>query len=331
MKKYLEKVAAGKDLSFEESKEVFNSLFEGNLSPVQAGALLMGLRCKGEKEEEVFAAVEVALSKARQIKGLSGDLVDTCGTGGDGKKSFNCSTAVAFFLADEGIKVVKHGNKAISSTCGSADVVEALGFPLLQDEEAVKKELEDKNFVFLFAPYFHPAFAQVAPIRQQLGIRTLFNLMGPLLNPANPTHQIIGVPKEEFMDLVAKVLAKKSIKRACVVHGAGGFDELTPCGKNLVYLVEDGKIEKMVLDPREYSIKIAKEEELVCSSKEEALAKQRQVLLGKGSEALKNMVSLNLGMMFYLLENSSLKEGIERAREVVNRGVKKIIPEDKLC
>ncbi len=333
MKAYLEKIAQRQDLTYEESKEVFSKLFAGELTPVQAGALLMGLRSKGEKEEEVQGAVEVALSKARQIQGLTGVLVDTCGTGGDGKNSFNCSTAVAFFLADQGIKVVKHGNKAISSSCGSADVVEALGFPLVKDENEVVKELEARNFVFLFAPYFHPAFAHIAPVRQQLGIRTLFNIMGPLLNPANPTHQIVGVPQEGFMELVAKVLARKNLVRGCVVHGAMGFDELTPCGPNQVYWVEEGKVSKQVLDPAEYGFEPLPAQELVCASKEEALSKQKQVLRGEGSKALKSMVALNLGVMFYLLEveGKDLKKAFAYAREVVDKGLQRLIPEEQLC
>ncbi|MDQ7031980.1 MAG: anthranilate phosphoribosyltransferase [Desulfonauticus sp.] len=322
VKECLETLAAGKDLSYEVSKEIFARFFDGQLEPAQSGALLMGLRTKGESEHEVWAAVETALKRARTIENLAGPLIDTCGTGGDGKHSFNCSTAVALFLADMGFKVVKHGNRAVSSKCGSADIVEQLGFPLVQDPEEAKEELEAKNFVFLFAPYFHPAFKNVVPIRKQLGIRTLFNLMGPLLNPAHPTHQIIGVPQKQFLSLVAKVLAKKRIECGCVVYGAGGFDELTPCGVNQVVLVENEKLQNFELDPGEYGFSLVQEKDLICPTKEQALIEQKKVLRGEGPKALQEMVALNLGMVLYLLkQEADLKSCFDRARHKVAQGI----------
>jgi len=321
IKECLETLASGRNLSYEQSKQVFKQLFTGKLSGAQSGALLMGLRAKGETEDEIVGAVEIALSEAKTISGLSGPLIDTCGTGGDGKHSFNCSTAVALFLADLGFKVVKHGNRAVSSKCGSADVVEALGFPLVQDEEDVRRELEQKNFVFLFAPYFHPAFAHVVPVRKELGIRTMFNLMGPLLNPAHPTHQLIGVPNEAILELVARVLSRKNIEKGAVVLGAGGFDELTPCGVNKLFLVEPGQVTPMELNPKDFGFDLVEEKELVCADKEEALSKQKQVLRGEGPLALQSMVALNFGLILHLVQGQELKSCFAMARDKVKQGI----------
>jgi anthranilate phosphoribosyltransferase len=325
IKDILNKVSEHKDLEYTEAKEVFAALFEGDLTPAQSGALLIGLKSKGECADELLAAVEVALGKARLVKDIEGVRIDTCGTGGDGKQSFNCSTAVAFFLADLGYKVVKHGNKAVSSTCGSADVVEALGLPLLKDPEQVKAELEQRNFAFIFAPHFHPAFALIASIRQELGIRTIFNLMGPLLNPARPTHQILGVARPEYGPLMAKVLARGDVQAAAVVHGAGGFDELTPCGPAQVSLVREGSVKEIALDPQDYGFSRCEPADLTCENKEEALAMQKEVLSGGGPKAIQNMVALNLGLALSLLHSDKdLKECMNMARNAVVKGIKKI-------
>ncbi|WP_456324266.1 anthranilate phosphoribosyltransferase [Desulfonauticus submarinus] len=332
IKTCLERLSKRKDLDYQLSKQIFDRIFENKVSPIQTAAFLMGLSVKKETEDEILGAVDVALDKAKKIKGLGQILVDTCGTGGDGKKSFNCSTAVAFFLADMGIQVVKHGNRAVSSTCGSADIVEALGLPIVQEESLVQKELEKRNFVFLFAPYFHPCFANVAPIRKELGVRTLFNLIGPLLNPAFPTHQIIGVPNQEFLPLVARVLAKKkNIKKGCVVYGAKGFDELTPCGVNKIYFVENGSILPFELNPADYGFPIVEEEKLICSTKEEAILLQKQVLSGRGPKELKAMVALNLGCVLYLLKGKDLGLCFQEAREKVNTGINRLFSEEQLC
>jgi anthranilate phosphoribosyltransferase len=320
MKNVLNKVSEGKNLEYMEAREVFAALFEGDLTPAQSGALLMGLKMKGECADELLAAVEIALGKARLVEGLEGTRIDTCGTGGDGKQSFNCSTAVAFFLADLGYKVVKHGNKAVSSACGSADVVDALGLPLLKEPEEVKAELEQRNFAFIFAPHFHPAFARIAPIRQELGMRTIFNFMGPLLNPARPTHQILGVARPEFAPLMADVLAKRGVT-AAVVHGSGGFDELTPCGPCQITLVKDGKMQEFTLDPDEYGFDRCEPSDLACKNKEDAIAMQKKVLNGTGPQPIQDMVALNLGLALSLLQpEKELKECMDEARDAVARG-----------
>lgn len=319
----LEHLTTGADLSAPQAQEAFDLLLTGEVSPVQAGAFLMGLRSKGETAAELSAAVDAALGQARLIPGLSGKRIDTCGTGGDGQHSFNCSTAVSFFLADMGYQVVKHGNRAVSSKCGSADVVEDLGYPLVTEPEEARAELAKRNFVFLFAPHFHPAFRHVGPVRQQLGVRTIFNLMGPLLNPALPTHQILGVPDFRFAPMIAQVLAaRKGLERAAIVHGAGGFDELTPCGPGQVIFIEHGVIHEAVIDPADFGLSTCVPRALACDSKEEALKLQRQVLTGKGPKSLQDMVTLNLGVAIYLLEdNLPLDLAMEMAQAKVEQGL----------
>ena len=319
----LEHLTTGADLSEPQAREAFDLLLTGEISPVQAGAFLMGLRAKGETAAELSAAVDAALGQAKLIPGLSGKRIDTCGTGGDGQHSFNCSTAVSFFLADMGYQVVKHGNRAVSSKCGSADVVEDLGYPLVTDPEAVREELAKRNFVFLFAPHFHPAFRHVGPVRQQLGVRTIFNLMGPLLNPALPTHQILGVPDFRFAPMIAQVLAARSgLERAAIVHGAGGFDELTPCGPGQVIFVEHGAIREAVIDPADFGLAVCVPKDLTCQRKEEALKLLRQVLAGQGPRSLQSMVTLNLGVALYLLEDDmSLETAMDAAQTKVAQGL----------
>ncbi|MFO7726903.1 MAG: anthranilate phosphoribosyltransferase [Desulfonatronovibrio sp.] len=328
IQKSLNRICNRQNLEYQESLDIFRALFEGDLSPAQGGALLLGLRLKGEAGDELGAAVSVALERARLVREISGVRIDTCGTGGDGRSSFNCSTAVAFFLADLGVKVVKHGNRAVSSSCGSADVVEALGLPLLDDPARVASELNKTNFAFLFAPHFHPSFAGIAPLRKELGIRSIFNLMGPLLNPARPTHQILGVPGEAFMPLMAGVLLANNIQSAAVVHGAQGFDELTPCGRNKVIFVRDGRLEEEIIDPAEFGFVTCPAEAMACHDKEDALQRQKEILCGYGPRAMQDMVALNLGLAVHLLDpGQSIRECMAQARDIVRAGLRNL----KVC
>ncbi len=313
----------GKNLEREMATQTFNSLFQGKLSSAQAGAFLLGLRIKGETPVEVASAVDVAFSHCRQIhlRDSFPKSIDTCGTGGDGKESFNCSTAVSLFLADMGYKVVKHGNKAISGKCGSADVIDALGIPFVKEEKEVLESLASKNFVFLFAPYFHPSFANIAPIRQELGVPTLFNLLGPLVNPARPSHQLIGVGDKRYMETIAEVLKIRGIKRGAVVHGEG-FDEVTPTGETHVILVESSGISHLKIVPEDFGIRRCQEEDLRCRDKEEAISLMERVLIGGGPSPIRDMVTLNLGLALFLLEEGlSLKDAMEKARLKISKGI----------
>ncbi len=320
---YLGKLAAGRHLSFQEAGQCFQGLFSGDLHLAQSGALLMGLKCKGETTEELLAAVRAALDQARLVRPPEGKTIDTCGTGGDGRRSFNCSTAVALYLADMGYKVVKHGNRAVSGKCGSADVMESLRIPFSRDGDQVMAGLQKSNLAFLFAPNFHPAFAGLAPIRKELGFPTLFNLMGPLLNPARPSHQLLGVGRREHLELIAETLAGSRIQRAAVVHGAGGFDELTPCGPSEVLFVRQSTVRRTLIDPKRYGIEDCDCELLCYPDKDQALEVMRLVLQGQGPDPVLDMVGLNLGLALHLLEEDReiaccMQTALNRVRQGVN-------------
>ncbi|MDK2957251.1 MAG: anthranilate phosphoribosyltransferase [Desulfovibrionales bacterium] len=321
-KEILETLARGEDLSESLAEEAFGLLFTGQLGPAQSGAFLMGLRAKGETPMELACAVRKVLEHSKLLENLSGDRIDTCGTGGDNRSSFNCSTAVALFLADMGHQVVKHGNRAASSSSGSADALESLGlFKSDLTPEDVAAELAAKNFVFLFAPAYHPAFAHVMPVRRELGMRTLFNLIGPLLNPARPTHQLLGVPAPGFLPLVAEALRLTGVRRAAVVHGAGGYDELTTFGPNEMVMVAPEGVEKKVLDPAALGFASHAPGEVRVTDKEEAAAALKKVLSGSGAPAMQDMVALNLAVSLHLLTQEPIKECVATARDKVASGL----------
>jgi anthranilate phosphoribosyltransferase len=320
--KILDRLADRNDLGPEEAVELFDALFTGGLTPAQSGALLLALRMKGESAVELSAAVRAGLGQARLVPGLSGRRIDTCGTGGDNKCSFNCSTAVSLVLAGMGYKVVKHGNRAISSSCGSADVLETLGLPIALGPEDASAELSRRNFVFLFAPNYHPAFRHVMPVRKELGCRTLFNLMGPLLNPARPTHQILGVPNTRIMPLIAEVLRLTGVSRAAVVHGAGGYDELTPFGPAQVAWVYEDRVVQDVLDPAALGIDRHSPDEVTVSGREEAVRVLEELLSGRGPKAMQDMLLFNLAVSIHLLEDGlDLTQAASLAREALREGV----------
>ncbi|MDR2695956.1 MAG: anthranilate phosphoribosyltransferase [Deltaproteobacteria bacterium] len=305
MSAVIEHLAQGRDLAPEEAAEAFARLMDGELSPSQAGALLLGLRAKGETPDEVEEAVKAVLARAVPVPAVSGPAMDIVGTGGDGKYSFNCSTATALTLAGMGYKVLKHGNRSVSSRCGSADVLEQLGIPLDTPPEAVAETLERDRFVFLFAPRYHPAFRHVMPVRRELGVRTLFNILGPLVNPARPTHHLLGVADRERLPLVAAALARAKPEAGVVVHGAGNYDELTPLGEAALIFVNGGASRPARLDPAEYGIAPCAEQELAVEGPEHAAEVLRRVLSGQGAKAVADMLALNLGLALYLFGNGT--------------------------
>ncbi|MDP2848274.1 MAG: anthranilate phosphoribosyltransferase [Humidesulfovibrio sp.] len=315
------------DLTEEQAAYAFGQLFEGLLTPAQAGALLMGLRAKGETPVELACAARAGLAKARLVTGLPTDrpVLDIVGTGGDRTSSFNCSTAVSLYLAALGHRVVKHGNRAVSSSSGSADALEGLGLPLSTGPDNVAAELAKTGFVFLFAPNYHPAFAHIAPVRRELGVRTLFNLMGPLLNPARPSHQLLGVGQPAALPLMAETLALTAPGvRALVIHGAGGsaggFDELTPFGPATGFEVAAGKAVPFRLDPAEFSLSGFSPEDVRVADKPAALKAIKAVLTGRANAAMQAMTALNLGAALMLASGKSLQSCMTEARDAVADG-----------
>ena len=319
----LETIATGKDLDAKQAGSVFSAMFNGELSHVQTGALLMGLRTKGETATEIAGSVAAALKHAAGIPGLPDDLeaIDIVGTGGDNSQSFNCSTATTIFLANLGYPNLKHGNRSISSKCGSADALEDLGIPLDVVPDEVAEVVKKHNLVFLFAPNYHPAFAHVGPVRGQLGIRTMFNVLGPLINPARPAYQLVGVGVPDKVDIMAKTLTQTGVKRALVVHGAEGFDELTTFGPAIARKVENSMYETMEINPQTLGFKKHRKEDVQVSGKEDALQAIRDILQGKGPEAMMDMVAINLGAALHLAEDKPLSDCMMKARQVVAEGV----------
>lgn len=318
----LDRLGRKEDLTAEMASTAFSALMDGKMTPAQAGAFLMGLRAKGESSLELAHAVRAALARAVRVDGITGTVIDVVGTGGDGRHSFNCSTATCLTLAGMGYTVAKHGNRAVSSTCGAADALEGLGIPLEKDPASVAHMVEKCHFAFMFAPYFHPSFANVGPIRKQMGIRTLFNILGPMINPARPSHLLMGVARPELVPLVADTLAQSPLHRAAVVCGSGNYDEVTPIGSAHMALLSGGKISKMVLDPQEYGIPSCVVEDLAVRDKEHAVAVLRDILEGKGPRPMMDMVVLNTGLAIFLLEEGlDMALCMARAREAVYSGV----------
>ncbi|MDR1166335.1 MAG: anthranilate phosphoribosyltransferase [Deltaproteobacteria bacterium] len=315
-----ENIGLGENLSEEMAYQIFERLMDGELSPAQAGALLLSLRVKGETAVEVAAAASAILKRAAKIPRVEGPVLDVVGTGGDNRFSFNCSTATALTLASLGHKVLKHGNRSVSSRSGSADVLERLGFDIEVPADKIPQELAKSNFVFLFAPHYHPSFKHIMPIRRELGVRTLFNILGPLVNPAEPTHRLIGVYHEDLLDLMAGALSELGGTISAVAHGAGGYDELTPIGPAQVRLVRGKSVEKMVLDPLDFGFAPTTPEELAIKDPGEGARVLTEILNGKGSQAMRDMLAFNVGLALYLLSGGDVKERMREAKGHVESG-----------
>src|SRR2546426_6847986 len=245
----LTKLLDGKQLSRAEAREVMGEIMRGEASPAQIGGFLVALRAKGETSDEIAGCAEAMREHVLPVRPRRSDLVDTAGTGGDGAHTINISTAAALVAASAGAAVAKHGNRAVSSACGSADVLEALGFTLDQEPDRIARSIDELGFGFLFAPSHHPAMRHAAPVRRELATRTVFNVLGPLTNPAGARAQVVGVYSPQLVPTIADVLARLGARRAFVVHGAGGIDELSPAGPNLVCEVVDGNVRERELDP----------------------------------------------------------------------------------
>ncbi|MGN0827576.1 MAG: anthranilate phosphoribosyltransferase [Kiritimatiellia bacterium] len=322
MKSVLNTLAEGKDLSAAQASAAFEALMDGKLPLVQAGSFLMGLRIKGTTPVELAQAARAALGRAVRLPAIEGDVFDVVGTGGDSHDSFNCSTATALTVAGLGYRVVKHGNRAITSKCGSADVLERLGVPLDLAPEKVPGYLAEHNFAFLFAPRYHPAFRNLEPIRKDLAIRSVFNLLGPLINPARPARTLIGAASRELVPLMAATLKEANVRSGAVVCGAGGYDEVSTLGPSEITFVRDGVLSESVLDPLDFGFARGREEDLKVHSPEEAERVLRELLKGRGPEPMRDMLALNVGVALYLLNDSQLelRTCMAKAREAVAAG-----------
>jgi len=252
--KLIANISQGKHLNFEESKKIFIDIMSGNMKEELIFNFLTGLSSKGETSDEIAGGVYVLRDKALKVKAPD-DIIDTCGTGGDGKNTLNISTASSLLLASMGIKVAKHGNKALSSKCGSADVLERLKININLKPDGVEKSIEKNNFGFMFAPNYHLTMKYVAPIRKKIGSRTIFNLLGPLSSPANVKKQVIGVFSKKWLHPFAKALKNLNSKHAWIVHSDDGMDEISPFAITNVVELKDNKINEFKIDPKKVGIK----------------------------------------------------------------------------
>lgn len=249
------RVVAGRDLSIAQMEGAMRAILDGEASEAQIAALAVGLRMKGETIDEIAAAARVMRERCTSVDlGLDGVVLDTCGTGGDGAGTFNISTVAALVVAACGVSVAKHGNRAVSSKAGSADLLEALGVALDLEPEAVARSVREVGIGFLFAPAHHAALKHAAPVRRQLGIRTFFNLLGPLANPAGATHQIVGVYDPARVRPLAEVLGRLGTRAAWVVHGEGGLDEISPSGPTRVAVLSDGQVLEKTVEPADFGL-----------------------------------------------------------------------------
>lgn len=316
----LRAVAGGGALSREEAREAGRILAAGGAEPLVVAAFLGALAARGEQPQEVAGLAE-AFREAAVPFGDFPQAVDTCGTGGDGSGSFNVSTAAAVVAASLGVVVAKHGNRSVSSRCGSADLLEAASYPLHETPAESKARLERCGFAFLFAPQYHPAMAAVAPIRKALGVRTVFNLLGPLLNPAKVKRQVVGVFREEAMELMAHALLELDAERALVIHGEGGYDEAVLWGATRVLEVQAGKLTMYELSACDFGLPPGKPEDLAGGGAEQNLDLFRQLLAGAGPAGLACAVAANAALALRVSGSEvPLAEGAANALEQIRSG-----------
>ena len=310
----------GHDLSRDEARAVMNEIMAGEATPAQIGGFLVALRLKGESVDEIAGCAEAMREHVLAVRPARDDLVDTAGTGGDGASTINISTAAALVAAAAGAGVAKHGNRAVSSASGSADVLEALGFRLELPPARIERSIDELGFGFLFAPTHHPAMRHAAPVRRELAARTVFNVLGPLTNPAGARAQVVGVYAHTLVRTIAEVLAQLGARRAFVVHGAGGIDELSPAGPNLVCEVADGGVREREIDPLELGVPRCDPGELRGGSPEENAAAIRAVFEGENG-GRRSAVLLNAaGAIAAAGHAADLHEGLGLAKDALDSG-----------
>jgi anthranilate phosphoribosyltransferase len=310
----------GRDLGRDEARGVMDEIMGGEATPAQIGGFLVALRAKGETADEIAGCAEAMRAHVLPVRPQREDVVDVVGTGGDGSRTFNISTTAAIVAAAAGAAVAKHGNRAVSSVSGSADVLEALGFELEQPAERIAESIDRLGFGFMFAPIHHPAMRHAASVRRELGTRTIFNVLGPLTNPAGARAGVFGVYAPDVARTVADALAVLGSRRAFVVHGAHGIDELSPAGPNLVFEVVDGTVHERMLDPAELGISRCAPSQLAGGSPEENAATARAVLEGARG-AKRDAVALNAaGAIAAAGHAEDLREGLELASRAIDDG-----------
>lgn len=309
-----------KDLSNEEMTSVMQTVMTGRATPAQIGGFLVGLRMKGESVEEITAAAKVMRDLATRVKVNGEHLVDTCGTGGDGAATFNVSTTSAFVVAAAGGQVAKHGNRSVSSKSGSADVLEAAGVKLDLSAEQVAKCINEIGVGFMFAPMHHGAMKHAIGPRREMGVRTLFNLLGPLTNPAGAPNQVLGVFSDAWLEVLAQVLGKLGSRHVLVVHAEDGMDEISIGSATKVAELKDGKVSCYTISPEDFGLTRADIAQLKVENAEQSLEVMKRVLAG-GKGPARDIVVLNAGAAIYVAGLAdTLADGINTAQQTIDNG-----------
>jgi len=319
IKEAIATLVTGRSLSLDQAESAMTEIMNGDVTPAQFGAFVTALRIKGETSEEIAGMAKVMRAKAIQVH-ADGAVVDTCGTGGDNASTFNISTAAAFVAAGAGLKVAKHGNRAASSQCGSADVLEALGVKIELNAQQVERCLKDVGIGFMYAPSFHPAMKYAGPPRREIGIRTVFNILGPLTNPAHAHAQVLGVAEASLTEKMAVVLRTLGCRHALVVHGEDGLDEITITGKTQVREVEGDRIKMYSVSPEDFGFSRTSLEDIKGSTPSENAALVRRILAGAVGPQ-RDVVLMNAGAAIVAGDKArSLPEGAKLAAEAIDSG-----------
>ena len=320
MKKNLNKILSYEDLSFDEMKETIEMIMTGKVDQSEIESFLLALNQKGICEDEITAAASVMKRKSLKLDVGDGAHIDTCGTGGTGLNTFNCSTASSFVAAASGAFVTKHGNRAVSSKSGSADFLTAAGANIAHDREKLLNVFDEVGFVFLFAPLHHNSMKYVMPVRQKIAKKTIFNLLGPHTNPCGAKRQIIGVYDQSLVETFSSVAKHLDMNRVLIVHGEDGLDEITITGKTFVSELKNNEINNFVISPKDFGLSLRSFEEIAANSPEQSLELVNEAFSGKES-AVQDMIALNAGAAIYLANKAeSIKDGIEQAFALMNNG-----------
>ena len=319
MDEIIQKLKNKENLNFEESKSAFNSMMSGKVKETQIHDFLTFSSAKGETSDEIAGGVYVLRDKATKVNAPD-ETVDTCGTGGDGKNTLNISTAAALLLSSYGVKVAKHGNKSVSSKCGSADVLEKINININLGPKEVEKSINNNNFGFMFAPGYHSAMKYVGPVRKKIGKRTIFNLIGPLSSPAKVKRQVVGVFDKKLLKIFAEALKNLNLKQALIVHSQDGLDEISPYAKTEIVELTNGKITESVLNPKDFDIKAGSFENIVGKDPEYNGEKMKEIFEGKDND-FSVAVCLNAAAGLIVAEKSeSFKNGYQDLRKHILSG-----------
>ena len=320
MKEFINKINSKNDLSLDEMRKAINSIMTGKVNDVEIESFLIGLNKKGISEEEITAAAMVMKDKSLKFDIGDGSHIDTCGTGGTGLHTFNCSTASSFVAAAGGAKITKHGNKAISSKSGSADFLEEAGADINHDRDKLNLIFDQVGFIFLFAPLHHEAMRYVMPVRQKIAEKTIFNLLGPHTNPCNAKRQVLGVYDKKLVRTFSSVAKNLDMEHVLIVHGDDGLDEITISSETVVCELKNNSILEYKISPKDFGVNISSFDDIIANSAEESLMLVKEAFSGKNS-AVQDMIALNSGAALYVAGIvSSINDGVEMAFELMNNG-----------